>query len=229
MTDEAQAILEQLPEILKRSPDLRYKLYELLAEQFASRNEIAEILAEMKSNREEARERFEAADRRFIDLDVVPLHETCQHLILRALADLPLVVRQNLVHDLVELGHQRLLDIGHEHEVQPVAGHHGTLPLAGLELEEGFGEAPSEQTLDLPWRGRLIVACEHEAVAELARPGSGIRRGAEIGQDAVGRSVSGLAPFIQVEEDVGKGTELGEAVSLAVLLKVRLQSRVRRL
>ncbi len=65
MTEEAQELLEKLPEILRQSPELRHKLYDLLSAEFVPRREMAEILAELKASREEARERFEAMDRRF--------------------------------------------------------------------------------------------------------------------------------------------------------------------
>jgi hypothetical protein len=69
MIEEAEEILGKLPEILKRSPELRYKLYDLLSTEFVPRREMAEILAELKASRQEARERFEAMDRRFEAID----------------------------------------------------------------------------------------------------------------------------------------------------------------
>ncbi|MBI4577685.1 MAG: DUF3782 domain-containing protein [Planctomycetes bacterium] len=73
MTDEARALLERLPGLLKEAPELRYQLYELLSETFARRDDLSRILDAMDRRFEEAREesnrRFEAMDRRFEAMD----------------------------------------------------------------------------------------------------------------------------------------------------------------
>lgn len=79
MTDEARAILEKLPALLREHPSLRGELYVLLEEHFPTRRETERILDELRAMREaseqrweenrqqweENRQRWEASDRRF--------------------------------------------------------------------------------------------------------------------------------------------------------------------
>ncbi|MBI4575227.1 MAG: hypothetical protein HY722_03080 [Planctomycetes bacterium] len=64
MTDEARAILERLPELLRETPQLRYQLYELLSETFARHDDVVRILGELKASREDSNRRFDEAARR---------------------------------------------------------------------------------------------------------------------------------------------------------------------
>ncbi|MBI4575974.1 MAG: hypothetical protein HY722_06900, partial [Planctomycetes bacterium] len=69
MTDEARAILEKLPEVLRQTPELRHGIFEIIAERFPPREEMARVLEEIRDLREEASRRFEAMDRRFEAMD----------------------------------------------------------------------------------------------------------------------------------------------------------------
>lgn len=60
MTDEARTILEKLPELLKQTPQLRYQIYDLLAETFVRRDELTRILDELRAQREASDRRFAA-------------------------------------------------------------------------------------------------------------------------------------------------------------------------
>ncbi|MBI4701345.1 MAG: hypothetical protein HY744_09330 [Deltaproteobacteria bacterium] len=67
--DEARALLEKLPLLLRQRPGLRQQLYDLLSEQYVTRREMAEVLAELKALRLDTNARFEAIDRRFEAMD----------------------------------------------------------------------------------------------------------------------------------------------------------------
>ncbi|MBI2571009.1 MAG: hypothetical protein HYV63_28725 [Candidatus Schekmanbacteria bacterium] len=69
MIRDAQEILEQLPELLRAAPELRYRLYEVIADEFPPRREMERLLAELTAMREESNRRFEAMDRRFEAVD----------------------------------------------------------------------------------------------------------------------------------------------------------------
>ncbi|MBI2569090.1 MAG: hypothetical protein HYV63_18895 [Candidatus Schekmanbacteria bacterium] len=65
MTRDAQKILERLPELLRATPELRYRLYEVIAEEFPPRREMERLLSELAAMREQSNRRFEAVDQRF--------------------------------------------------------------------------------------------------------------------------------------------------------------------
>ncbi|MBI2567708.1 MAG: hypothetical protein HYV63_11815 [Candidatus Schekmanbacteria bacterium] len=69
MIRDAQEILERLPELLRATPELRYRLYEVIAEEFPPRREMERLLAELAAMREESNRRFEEVDRRFEAVD----------------------------------------------------------------------------------------------------------------------------------------------------------------
>lgn len=69
MTDEARMILERLPELLRQTPQLRYQIYDLLAERFVEKAEFNRLLAEIQASRQEADRRFDALERRFEAVD----------------------------------------------------------------------------------------------------------------------------------------------------------------
>ena len=65
----AESVIEALPGILEKRPEIRYKFYAIIEEKFPSREETNRILEELKSMREESNKRFEAVDRRFEAVD----------------------------------------------------------------------------------------------------------------------------------------------------------------
>ncbi|MBI2568623.1 MAG: hypothetical protein HYV63_16500 [Candidatus Schekmanbacteria bacterium] len=69
MIHEAEEILDRLPELLRASPELRFRLYEVLAEEFPSRREMERLLAELAEQRQESAQRYEATERRFAAID----------------------------------------------------------------------------------------------------------------------------------------------------------------
>ncbi|MBI2568344.1 MAG: hypothetical protein HYV63_15075 [Candidatus Schekmanbacteria bacterium] len=76
MIREAKEILDRLPELLRTTPELRYRLYEVIAEEFPPRREMERVLSELAAMREESNrqfaamsQRFEAVDRRFEAVD----------------------------------------------------------------------------------------------------------------------------------------------------------------
>ncbi|MBI2570896.1 MAG: hypothetical protein HYV63_28160, partial [Candidatus Schekmanbacteria bacterium] len=60
MIREAEQILERLPVLLREKPELRYRLWEVISEEFPSRREMERLLAELAAMREESNRRFEA-------------------------------------------------------------------------------------------------------------------------------------------------------------------------
>ena len=61
MPDEADALLERLPELLAQRPQLRYRIYDILAERFVEKAEFNRLLEEIRASREESNRRFEEA------------------------------------------------------------------------------------------------------------------------------------------------------------------------
>ncbi|ODS37357.1 MAG: hypothetical protein A7315_13565 [Candidatus Altiarchaeales archaeon WOR_SM1_79] len=56
----AESVIEALPGILEKRPEIRYKFYAIIEEKFPSREETNRILEEIKSMREESNKRFDA-------------------------------------------------------------------------------------------------------------------------------------------------------------------------
>jgi hypothetical protein len=65
---EAKRVIELLPEVIRKNPAIKYKIYEILEEKFPSREETNKILEEIKKLREDMNKRFEAVDRKFEEM-----------------------------------------------------------------------------------------------------------------------------------------------------------------
>lgn len=63
MTQEAKKLIEELPGILRKYPELKYEVFRILNEEFVSRREMMEILEEMRQFRLETSERFKATQK----------------------------------------------------------------------------------------------------------------------------------------------------------------------